>query len=157
MKREQTKTKHIDALNSVIRALEPLTVDERKKVILAASAFSLENIPGDSGGSGSDSLLGGTGTCNIGEIISKNSSLRPGQKATVIAYHLLKKNNATAFTLGELLKLYDDIGLSTPDRLDMTIRSAVIKSNKLFKRTGRNTYALTFHGKELGKKISTTG
>ena len=155
MKNKRTKTNHIDALNSVIRALEPLTMDERKKVISAASAFFLENIPGNSGGSGSGSLSGGTGLCNIGEIIGTNSNLRPGQKAAVVAYHLLKKNGATQFTLDELEKLYADIGLTPPDRFDMTLKSAIIKGSKLFKTAGRNTYALTFHGKELGKKIST--
>lgn len=157
MKNKQTKINHIDALNTVIRALEPLSIDERKKVISAASAFFLENIPVDSRGSGSGSLSGGTGSCNIGEIISKNINLRPGQKAAVVAYQLLKKSGATQFTLDELRELYGDIGLTPPDRFDMTLKSAVIKRNKLFKTAGRNAYVLTFHGQELGKRISTAG
>ena len=151
---KQSKINHIEALNTVIRALEPLAVDERKKVLSATGAFFSENIPVDSREQESGFSSGGTKSRNIGGIIAKNSNLRPGQKAAVVAYNLMKKNGATQFKLNELRELYTDIGLTPPDRFDMTLKSAVIKSNKLFKTVGRDAYALTFHGQELGKKIS---
>lgn len=155
MKNKESKGIQVEALNTVIKALEPLVAEDRKKVIAAACAFFSEDIP-TGGGSSKSSSAEGKESANVGEIISKNSNLRPGQKAAVVAYHLIKKSNKDQFTLDELRGLYKDIGLTPPDRFDMTLKSAVVKSNKLFKTAGRNAYALTFHGQELGKKISTT-
>lgn len=153
MKNKPSKTSHIDALNTVVRALEPLTTDERKKVIAAASAFLLDNISAGGTSSGGDDSSGGTELHPIEEIINKKT-LRAGHTAAVVAYQLIQKSGTNKFKLDDLCKLYTNIGLIPPDRFDMTLRAAKAKGKRLFKVEGRNCYALTFNGQALGKKIS---
>ncbi len=144
------KSKNVDALNNVVMALEPLPMEERKRVISAASAFLLDSVL-PSGGKTLDPIVTPrVGSHSAAKIISENSNLRPGHKAAIVAYDFAKQNE---FTLDELRKHYEDIGITPPDRFDMTLKSAVVKGNKLFKSPGRNCYALTFHGQELAKKF----
>lgn len=156
MQNDPKKNNHIAALNTVVTALEPLSMEERKKVVAAASAFLLENSPAGAISMGEQQIKSSAGESsnNIGQIINKNKDLRPGQKAAVIAYYLLKKNGAEEFKLDDLKKVYADIGVTPPDRMDMTLKAAFSKGNKLFKTVGRNCYGLTFHGKELAKQAN---
>ena len=152
MKDKPSKIKDVEALSTIIKILDPLTMDERKKIIAAANAFFLGSVPVDDESSKNRE----TGSCNIAEIISK-TNLSPGKKAALVAYHLTEQKGISQFTLDDLRKIYEDIGFTPTDRFDMTLKSAVMKGNKLFKTAGHNKYALTFHGQEFGKSKLTNG
>ena len=159
MEQKAKKISHVDKLSVVIKALEPLEAEERKKILSAANAYLLGGACA-SGGSGGPGFLSGAGSGEIssklGDILKKNDNLRPGHKAAVVAFHRMKSNRTDKLSLDELRQLYDDIGLTPPDRLDMTIRSAISDGNKLFKRMGQGFYGLTYHGQELAKRASSS-
>lgn len=155
MQTSPKKQEHILALNTVLTALDPLPLEDRKRVIAAASAFLFEqgqSLEGPKGSGEQKNEIKG----DIGHVIAKNGNLRPGQKAAVIANYLLAKKGVDDFKLEELKKLYVDIGITPPDRMDMTLKGAFSKGNKLFRATGRNSYGLTFHGKELAKQVTSS-
>ncbi|GEM_PF-5705801 len=141
-----------EVLKAIIALLEPLTDEARNNVLRASQAFFGKSTTSHLRDQEEDQDLRNPESFNsLGMAMQGKDGLRPGHKAAIVAYWLRRKKNKDVVSLNDLREAYDSIGLTPPDRFDMTIKSAVVKSNKLFTVKGRNQFSLTYHGQELGK------
>ena len=73
-------------------------------------------------------------------------NLKPADNVRLVAAYFYREYGAQAFGVDELQKLADEVGVTVPDRVDMTLVAAVEKGKKLFTRAGRGQFKPTVHG-----------
>jgi hypothetical protein len=70
----------------------------------------------------------------------------------LIAAYLYNEYGSEPFSAEEVKNTSDDVGITIPARIDMTLLEAKDKGKKLFKKIGRGTYKPTVHGEAYLKE-----
>ncbi len=71
---------------------------------------------------------------------------KPADSALVLAGWIYTQQGSSAFELGELRGLFDEVGVSSPARLDMTLKNCLRGGKKLFQNAGHGDYRPTVYG-----------
>ncbi len=77
---------------------------------------------------------------------------KPSDNARLIAAYLYREYGADPFSLDEVRQTADDVGITIPERIDMTFLQAKEKGKKLFTRAGNGKFKPTVHGETNLKK-----
>ena len=89
-----------------------------------------------------------------GDIESFFSALADGKPAdnaiAIAAYHYSQYGSAT-FTTEEISEIAKDVGLTVPERLDMTFVQGKREGKTLFRRAGRGAFRPTVHAEAFFK------
>jgi len=80
------------------------------------------------------------------QFFEKHDHKKPADNARLIAAYLYREYGSDPFTLDEIRKIADDVGITIPSRIDMTFLSAKAKGKKLFARAGHGKFKPTVHG-----------
>lgn len=71
---------------------------------------------------------------------------KPADNARLLIAWLYSQYGTESFTVAELRELASEVGLTIPERLDMTIKSAREDGKTLYTSTGRGKFKPTVHG-----------
>ena len=77
---------------------------------------------------------------------SKFNDEKPSDNALLVAAYVYSRYGVTAFTVEEVRKLATDVGLTIPDRVDMTFIAAQRDGKALFRRAGKGEFRPTVYG-----------
>lgn len=148
-------------LQEIIAMLEPLSPEDREKVLRSTHAFFGTSTPVaraliPQAPSEAVEVSPGLSFDHFGAALKGKDNLRPGPKAALIAFCLVKSMKKEAFSMEELRDAYNSLGFTPPDRIEMTVRGAASGGTALFHYKGRKQYVLTFSGKELAKELLKT-
>jgi hypothetical protein len=94
-------------------------------------------------GAGGDGDGGGTGD---GGLFSKHIHDKPADNVYLIAADFFQNYGSAPFTAAEIEAAAADAGVTVPSSVDMTLRAAQKKGNKLFQSAGRGKFKTTVHG-----------
>jgi hypothetical protein len=145
----QSLKKTILQINSIVKALDPAiktqVFDLLKPMIDATQAAAVP--PGK--GSAEKHHKGGQ---TVREFYASHSPEKPAKRVRVLAAWIYSQRGNQPFTLDELDQLFDDVGVGRPNRLDMTLKGALEKGNRLFQSVARGKYRPTVHGENYFKE-----
>ena len=145
----KTRVKRLKEVNNVIKLLDP-AIRER--------AFELLKQYITSGTSGDGASVEQQNTSHVEltddaeEFFSKFDHAKPADNAKLIAAYHYSQYGADGFSVDEMRRLADDVGLTVPDRLDMTFLDTRKDGKNLFKRAGRGKFKPTVHGEKYLKE-----
>jgi len=71
---------------------------------------------------------------------------KPSDNAKLIAAYLYHKYGSEPFSTEEVKGIADDVGVTIPGRIDMTLSAAKEKGKKLFTKTGKSKFRPTVNG-----------
>jgi hypothetical protein len=83
---------------------------------------------------------------------AERDSAKPSDNALATAAYHYSEYGSAGFTIDEMRQLADDVGVTIPERLDMTYLQAKRNGNRLFRRGGRNAFRPTVHGESFFKQ-----
>ena len=70
----------------------------------------------------------------------------PSDNVRLLTAYLYREHGSAPYTVQELKTLADDVGVTVPERIDMTLRSAKEDGKKLYASSGRGLFKPTVHG-----------
>ena len=77
---------------------------------------------------------------------------KPSDNALATAAYHYSQYGSAEFAVDEIRELANDVGVTVPERLDMTYLQAKRKGNRLFRRGGRGAFRPTVHGEAFFKE-----
>lgn len=77
---------------------------------------------------------------------------KPADNASLLAAYHFKEYGAEPFSVDEIRELGSDVGVTLPERIDMTYVQAKRDGKNLFKRAGKGMFKPTVHGEAFLKK-----
>jgi hypothetical protein len=80
------------------------------------------------------------------DFFSKLEKGKPADNAIAISAYFYSQYGAQPFQLDDIRTLADEVGLTIPGVLDMTLKQASRDGKSLFQHTGRNQYKPTVNG-----------
>lgn len=86
------------------------------------------------------------------EFYSAHNPDKPAKRVRVLAAWIYSQKGNEAFSMNEIEQLFDDVGVGRPNRLDMTLKSAFEKGNKLFQPVAGGKFRPTVHGENYFKE-----
>jgi hypothetical protein len=83
---------------------------------------------------------------------SKHSHDKPADNVILLAAYHYSKYGSTSFTVDEMKALANEVGLTVPERTDMTFLQAKRNGKSFFLRAGRGAFRPTVHGEAFFKE-----
>lgn len=148
-KQFQSLKKTILQINSIVKALDPAiktqVFDLLKPLIDPSQVATVSH------GKSSPDKLHKAGH-SVRDFYTSHNPEKPAKRVRVLTAWLYSQRGNQPFTLDELNQLFDDVGVGRPNRLDMTLKGAFEKGNKLFQSVGRAQFRPTVHGENYFKE-----
>ncbi len=98
-----------------------------------------------------DSIEQKTETVNLDGFFSKLKQGKPSDNALAVAGFHYSLYGSEEFTADEIRDIADQVGITVPERVDMTYKNAQREGKSLFRRSG-NGFRPTVHGELFFKK-----
>ena len=143
----QGRVKRLKEVNAIISKIDPS---------VRAAAFTLleDYVRTESSSSTKTSKKTST-TATVGDrerFFSAYDNMRVSENALLVAAWWFSQYGTSSFSLAQIRAIADDVGITIPDRVDMTFRAAKRNKKSLFKRAGTGKYAATVHGQTYLKQ-----
>jgi hypothetical protein len=129
------------ALNKIITQLEP---EVRSAAFLLLQGYVTAE--GTSEAAKSSGNSGGSANEDITTFFSRFNTDTPAENVLLLAAYHFSQYGSSSFTVDELKSRASEIGLTLPERVDMTIRQARREGKGLFQSAGRGLFKPTVHG-----------
>jgi len=139
------RVSRIQEVNGIVEKLDQSIrsqVFDLLKPYITAHAVSE---PGDEASEDSESDAGDSGAA-AEAFFSKFNHDKPSDNALSVAAYLYSRFGVSVFTIEEIRELANDVGLTIPDRVDMTFTAAKRSGKALFRRAGKGEFRPTVHG-----------
>ncbi|MFZ5615937.1 MAG: hypothetical protein ACOZAA_01255 [Pseudomonadota bacterium] len=139
---EQSFKESVNRLEQVGKVLEKLPVEVRSEAfnLLKDYVFKPREHRSEAAKRAS------TQAPDDGAFFEKFSHDQPADNAKLIAAYFFREYGSAPFSIDDVRKTADDVGITIPSRVDMTFISAVDGGKKLFTRAGRGKFKPTVHG-----------
>lgn len=85
-------------------------------------------------------------TLTMEEFFAKYAHDKPSDNAKLIAAFQYREFGTEPFSLDEIRQISSEVGITIPQRIDMTLEQAKAKGKKLFSRAGTGQFKITVHG-----------
>lgn len=144
-------TSRLEAIGQIVEKLPP-EIRAGAFDLLKSYAHIEASKSGGKGAQFSNSAAQSTENDDREVFFSKFNHDKPADNVKLIAADLYRKFGAEPFTVDEIRKIATDVGITIPDRADMTLVAAVENGKKLFARVARGTFKPTVHGETHLKK-----
>lgn len=120
----------------------------RQRAIQAAMMLLGEAVPQHVGGQvrSVDEYVGGDNHTDLAAFFNREGDMKPADYAQLCAAYHYSLYGSSAFSIPELKAIATDAGVVLPDRVDMTLRSAMQKGKKLFQPSGSGAFKPTAAG-----------
>lgn len=89
---------------------------------------------------------------DLGEFFAGRDTDKPAEAVMAIAAYLFQQFGSEPFTLQEVRDIADQMGLTIPERVDMTLKGATRNGRPIFRSVGRGKYAPTVLGEATLKQ-----
>jgi len=86
------------------------------------------------------------------KFFSKHNHDKPADNAILLSAYYYSKYGTEAFSLDEIRKLSNAVGVTIPSRIDMTYSTSQRDGKTLFTRSGKGKFRPTVHGEAFFKK-----
>ena len=126
-------------VNSIMTQLEP-------EVRAAAFLLLQGYVTAESKTPPPNDLGSGSSTEEITTFFSRFNTDTPAENVLLLAAYHFSQYGSDAFTVDELKSRASEVGLTLPERVDMTIRQARREGKGLFQSAGRGLFKPTVHG-----------
>jgi hypothetical protein len=83
---------------------------------------------------------------NDGSLFSRFDHDKPSDNVRLIAANIFEEYGSEPFSIEEAKTVAAAIGITVPDRIDMTLRNATENGKKLFVKAGQRKFKPTVHG-----------
>ncbi len=77
---------------------------------------------------------------------------KPADNVKLIAAYLYGEYGSSPFSIDEVNKMSNEVGITIPSRIDMTLSAAKDKGKKLFNKVGKGMFKPTVHGEAYLKE-----
>lgn len=88
----------------------------------------------------------------LGDFFAGRDTDKPAEAVMAIAAYLFQQFGSEPFTLQEVRDIADEVGLTIPERIDMTLKGATRNGRPIFRSVGRGKYAPTVLGEATLKQ-----
>ena len=142
------RTKRLLEINEIIKKIDP-TIRPAAFALLqdyvsAGAAAAKQNKPiatlDDGGGEDRE------------EFFSKFTHDKPAENALLISAYHFSQYGSSSFTTDEIKSIAKEVGVTIPERTDMTFAQAQRDGKNLFLRASRGAFRPTVHGETFFKK-----
>jgi len=89
---------------------------------------------------------------DIGEFFAQIQHDKPAENAVALAAFYYSQYGSIEFSIAEMNSLSREVGVTIPERLDMTYLAAQRDGKNLFRRSGRGAFKPTVYGEAHFKK-----
>ncbi|TAL07035.1 MAG: hypothetical protein EPO07_00905 [Verrucomicrobia bacterium] len=142
------RTKRLLEVNETIKKLDPTIRPAafallQDYVLADAAATKESKTPVTSDNGGDDDREG---------FFSKFTHDKPADNALLIGAYHYSQFGSSPFTTTEIESLATEVGVTIPERTDMTFAAAQREGKNLFLRAGRGAFRPTVHGEAFFKK-----
>lgn len=144
----QERVKKLKEINKVIESLDP-TIKEAGFELLKSYATGKEAGPSKGG---EDEL-----PKDKEAFFTKFDHDKPADNALLISAYLYSQYGTSPASLKEIKKIADDVGITVPDRIDMTLRQAQKDGKSMFNYGGKDNIRPTVHGEKYFKDTYKVG
>lgn len=144
----QERVKKLNEVNKIIEKLDPSIRAESFK-LLQIYITGKEKVT-----DGSDDAGEETGQHDVDKesFFKQFDHTKPSDNALLIAAYLYSQFGSSRFTTEDIKELADDVGITIPERCDMTFKKTQKKGKNLFTLNGRGKYKPTVYGEAFLKE-----
>ena len=146
------RAKRLKEVDSVIKSLDPAIRADAFKILQAyvtgKGVKEQSGANGDSGGAAPD------GT-DRESFFTRFDHDKPADNVLLIAAFHYSEFGTAPVTIEEVRDIADDVGITVPSRVDMTLLQAKRNGKSLFARSGRSRFKPTVHGEKFFKETYT--
>ena len=143
-KQFQERVKKLKEINKVIESLDPSIKEASFKLL--QSYVTGEEKELSNGGDGETPT-----DIDRETFFTKFSHDKPGRNVLLITAYLYSQYGTSPVSLKEIKKIADDVGITVPDRTDMTLRQAKKDGKSMFNYGGNDNIRPTVHGEKYFK------
>jgi hypothetical protein len=148
--------KDLQEINAVITTLDPAIKEkafERLFPMIFAPAGRSELLTGNAESEQKDAetAVSVADTSSLEAFFANLNQTRPAENVMAICAWLYATKGDAIITLDEIKGVGDQVGMTLPDRPDMTLAQKKNKKNPCFRKNGKG-YSLTVHGKTFLKE-----
>ena len=136
-------------LEKIAKVLEQLPSEIRADAFALLKEFVIDQDPSKpaaDGGSRQKEKSGGAETATQEAFFSKFNHDKAADNVRLIAAWHYGEYGTSPFTAEDVQKIADEVGVTVPNRIDMTLTSAKEKGKLLFTKAGRGQFKPTVHG-----------
>jgi len=146
------RVKRLQEINKVIEKLDPAIRAEAFSLLsdYATGAESPHKQQRKNGGAGGKAAPEDDEDRET--FFSRHEHDKPSDNADLLAAYHFKEYGSAGFSLAEIRELAAAVGVTVPERIDMTFKQATHDGKKLYQSAGRGMYKPTVHGEAFFKK-----
>lgn len=153
---EKTFGERASRLEEIGKVINKLPSEIRLEAFSLLKGYVATNLAtaGDGGkveaGSENDGDIDGMGD---GGLFSEHNHEKPFENVYLVTAHLFQQHGSEPFTVAEIEAVAADAGITVPDRVDMTLRSAKDDGKNLYISPERGKFKPTVHGELYLKRV----
>lgn len=136
------RVNRLEEVNKIIEKLDP-AIREQAFALLKPYITGLKHSAHDEN---EDGEAGGGASPSAEEFFSKHEHGKPADNAMLLAAYQYSQYGSAPFSIEEMKNLATDVGVTIPERLDMTYTAAKREGKSLFKKISKGNFKLTVHG-----------
>jgi hypothetical protein len=143
------RSARLEQVNDVIKKLDPTLRAEAIAILrpYVVAASSVKIAPDSQKKDNKDVVL------DTEVFFSQHSGNKPSDNAIAVAAFLYGQRGTAPFSLDDIRGLADEVGVTVPDRLDMTFLTTKKDGKSLFRRAGKGQFQPTVHGEGNFKTV----
>ena len=139
----------IAQINSIVKSVDPAIKNQVFDILRPL----IDITPQQAAESETDSASVATHSSkNVRDFYTKHNPNKPAKRVRILAAWVYSQRGSNPFSLKEIEELFDEVGVGRPNRLDMTLKNALEKGNRLFQSAGHGKYRPTVHGENYFKE-----
>lgn len=150
---EQTFKARVARLNEVGSVIAKLPEEIRNSAFALLSDY-ITQISSKKGASPNEEKANNENASDMSreEFFQAFDHSKPSDNVRLIAAYLYREHGIAPFSVEEVVTVSNDVGLTLPNRVDMTIRSAQANGKNLFTPTSSGYFKVTVHGEAYLKE-----
>jgi hypothetical protein len=148
-----------DRLLEIAKVLEKLPAEVRQDAfaLLKAYVSGIHDTPTKPDSKANAEATETIATDDREAFFGKFDTAKPADNVKLIAAHWYSNYGVAPFTVDGLIAIANDVGLTVPTRMDMTLQAALNEGKLMFVRAGRGQWKPTVHGEAYLKKTYSVG
>lgn len=139
-------------LEQVGEVLKKLPTEVRSDAFALLKGYVTGHNPSNSPDTESTASLDeSAGSSDIGSLFTKFEHDKPSDNVRLIAASFYHQYGVEPFSIAEVRERANEVGITIPNRPDMTLKGAVEAGKNLFTSAGKGKYKPTVHGEQYLK------
>ena len=138
----EEKVKRLQEVDKIIKSLDPSIREASFKLL---ESYVTEGKKDDSMNEDKETEI------DVENFFTKFEHDKPSDNVLLIAAYYYSQYGTSPISLGEIKETASNVGITIPNRPDMTLKAAQRDGKNLFNKAGRDKYKPTVHGEKFFK------